>query len=385
MKKKGESMSKKVVAMILAGGKGTRLQALTKKIAKPAVYFGGKYRIIDFCLSNVANSSIDTVGVLTQYESVALNNYVSNGGTWGFDGVNSLCLPLPPRQTEEKAARYNGTADAICQNLDFLDDCDPEYVLILSGDHIYKTTYNEMIDLHIKSGAACTISVIEVDRSEASRFGILEVDKDYQITKFIEKPKEPKSNLASMGVYVFTYKTLKKYLLADTKDPSSSHDFGKNIIPKMLEVGEKMMAYRFKGYRRDVGTLESLHTANMELLPSNRNEDTIVFNTFPAIYTADSHSLPQLIGAKASVENSLINQGARIYGKVVRSVISNEVVIEEGAEVYDSVIMPNVKIGANAIIKKAIIGPYSVIAEGEAVNTSREKVVLIDKERGLQQ
>ena len=227
-------MSRKVVAMILAGGKGTRLQALTKKVAKPAVYFGGKYRIIDFCLSNVANSSIDCVGVLTQYESVVLNSYVSNGEIWGFDGVNSKCIALPPRQTEEGANWYDGTADAIYKNLDFLDGEDPEYVLILSGDHIYKTTYKEMLNTHIKAKADCTISVLEVPISEASRFGILEVDNVDNITKFVEKPKEPKSNLASMGVYVFTYKALRKALIEDHKDPKSEHDFGKNIIPSLL-------------------------------------------------------------------------------------------------------------------------------------------------------
>ena len=276
-------MSQKVVAMILAGGKGTRLQELTKKVAKPAVYFGGKYRIIDFSLSNVANTGISSVGVLTQYESVVLNNYVGDGKKWGFDGNESICVCLAPRQTEEGLSWYEGTADAIYQNIDFIDSQKPEYVLILSGDHIYKTTYNEMIDEHIKNNAACTISVIEVDWSEASRFGILEVDKSLKITKFVEKPKEPKSNLASMGVYVFTWKDLRKALIEDHKDNNSEHDFGKNIIPTFLNENKKLYAYKFKGYWRDVGTLDSLHKANLELLPSNINSETIDFNTLPRL------------------------------------------------------------------------------------------------------
>lgn len=377
-------MSRKTVAMILAGGKGTRLKALTKKIAKPAVYFGGKYRIIDFCLSNVANSHIDCVGVLTQYESVVLNNYISNGHIWGFDGVNSTCVALPPRQTEEGANWYKGTADAIAQNLDFLDDEEPDYVLILSGDHIYKTTYDEMINLHIKSGACCTISVMEVEWKEASRFGILEVDEEDRITKFVEKPKEPKSNLASMGVYVFTYKDLKKVLLEDMKNPDSSHDFGKDIIPNLLKANKKMMAYRFSGYWRDVGTLDSLHSANMELLPSRRTQDTINFDEPPIIYSEDTHSLPQFIGKNASIKDSLINQGASIFGSVSESIISNEVVVEEGAKVTNSVLMPGVKIGKNAIVNNAILGSNTVINDNEVVNNDGNEIVLLDKERSLQ-
>ena len=377
-------MPRKTVAMILAGGKGTRLKALTKKIAKPAVYFGGKYRIIDFCLSNVANSQIDCVGVLTQYESVVLNNYISNGEFWGFDGVNSICVALPPRQTEEGANWYKGTADAIAQNLDFLDDQAPEYILILSGDHIYKTTYNEMINLHIKTGASCTISVMEVEWKEASRFGILEVDKHDKITKFVEKPKEPKSNLASMGVYVFTYKELRKALLEDLKNKDSSHDFGKDIIPTMLKQNKKLYAYRFSGYWRDVGTLESLHEANMELLPSRRTKDTIDFDKPPIIYSEDTHSLPQYIGKKATVKDSLINQGAQIFGYVEQSIISNEVIVEEGAKVIKSVLMPGTKIGKNAVVENAILGSNSIVNQNEVVNKKPSQIVLIDRERSLQ-
>lgn len=376
-------MSKQCVAMILAGGKGTRLHALTKKIAKPAVYFGGKYRIIDFSLSNVANSGIDTCGVLTQYESVALNNYIGNGEKWGFNGVGGKCIPLPPRQTEEGASWYNGTADAIYQNLDFLDEEDPEYVLILSGDHIYKTLYNEMLELHIKSGATCTISVLEVPLNEASRFGILEVDNNDVITKFVEKPKVPKSNLASMGVYIFTYKELRKALVLDAKEENSEHDFGKNIIPYLLNNHKLLVAYRFKGYWRDVGTVSSLHQANMELLPSNRNSDTIRFGEYPPIFSEDTHSLPQFIGDKATIKNSLINQGAEIKGEVINSVISNEVKVLEGAVVKNSVLMPRVTISKGAYVENAIIGPDTLIKEKEEINKGNEEIILIDYARSL--
>lgn len=376
-------MSKQCVAMILAGGKGTRLHALTKKIAKPAVYFGGKYRIIDFSLSNVANSGIDTCGVLTQYESVALNNYIGNGEKWGFNGVGGKCIPLPPRQTEEGASWYNGTADAIYQNLDFLDEEDPEYVLILSGDHIYKTLYNEMLELHIKSGATCTISVLEVPLNEASRFGILEVDNNDVITKFVEKPKVPKSNLASMGVYIFTYKELRKALVLDAKDENSEHDFGKNIIPYLLNNHKLLVAYRFKGYWRDVGTVSSLHQANMELLPSNRNSDTIRFGEYPPVFSEDTHSLPQFIGDKATIKNSLINQGAEIRGEVINSVISNEVKVLEGAVVKNSVLMPRVTISRGAYVENAIIGPDTLIKEKEEINKGNEEIILIDYARSL--
>ena len=376
-------MSRKCVAMILAGGKGTRLQALTKKVAKPAVYFGGKYRIIDFCLSNVANTGIDCCGVLTQYESVILNNYIGNGEKWGFNGIGGKCIPLPPRQTEEGANWFKGTADAIFQNLDFLDEEDPEYVVILSGDHIYKTTYNDMLETHIKSGASCTISVLEVDWKEASRFGILEVDDKDQITKFVEKPKNPKSNLASMGVYIFTYKDLRRALVLDAKDPKSEHDFGKNIIPYLLKNKKKLQAYRFRGYWRDVGTLESLHTANMELLPSRRSPETIKFSEFPQIFSEDTHSLPQAFGKNSVVKDCLINQGAAILGEVYGSVISNEVIVHEGAKVLNSVLMPGVEIGENAFVNNAIIGPGTKIKAGENINKDSDEIVLIDYERNL--
>lgn len=376
---------KQCVAMILAGGKGTRLHALTRKIAKPAVYFGGKYRIIDFSLSNVANSGISSVGVLTQYETTALNDYLGNGQKWGFNGVGGRCVSLPPRQTEEGLSWYAGTADAIYQNIDFLDEEDPQYVVILSGDHIYKTTYNEMLELHIQNKASCTISVLEVDWSEASRFGILEVDERDQITKFVEKPKVPKSNLASMGVYIFTYKELRKALILDHKDEKSEHDFGKNIIPYFLKTKHKLMAYRYKGYWRDVGTIDSLHTANMELLPSRRNEETIRFAESQQIFSEDTHSLPQYIGPNAIVKDSLVNQGARILGTVLSSVISNEVNIKEGAYVKNCVVMPGAVIGKNAYVENAIISPYSIIKDDQEVNKDGDEVILIDTGRSLEQ
>ncbi len=370
-------MAEKVVAMILAGGKGTRLEALTKKIAKPAVSFGAKYRIIDFPLSNCANSGITTVGVLTQYESVLLDQYVGNGEKWGLNGVHSRTAALPPRQTEEGLSWYNGTADAIYANLDFLDACSPEYVLILSGDHIYCTTYNEMINLHISSNAECTIAVYQVPMKEASRFGILKVDEAGSIVEFQEKPKNPTSNLASMGIYVFTYKTLKKALIEDAKNEASSHDFGKDIIPKLLSENKKIMSYVFKGYWKDVGTIASLHEANMDLLLSTKEINLPSLIDKSHIYSEDTKSHPQYIGKKASVRDSIVNQGAVILGDVVRSVISNEVLIEEGAYVADSVLMTGARVGKGAKVINCLIAPDSVVAEKEVYDGSGSEVILI--------
>ena len=372
-------MSKKVVAMILAGGKGTRLEALTKKTAKPAVSFAAKYRIIDFPLSNCANSGINTIGVLTQYESTDLDAYVGNGEKWGLNGVHSLLTSLAPRQTEEGANWYKGTADAITQNLDFLDDNDPDYVLILSGDHIYKTLYNEMIDLHIEEGADATISVIEVDPKEASRFGIMAVDGNDRIIEFQEKPKKPKSNLASMGVYVFTWKVLRKYLVADAKDPKSEHDFGNNIIPNMLKNKMHLQAYRFKGYWRDVGTLSSLHEANMDICLGRTDLNLYQDNDATRIYTQDTPSVPQYIGKTGSIKRSIANQGAVILGDVDSCVISDEVLVEEGAVCTSCVIMNGATIKKGAKVNNAIIGPNAVIEEGEEVNLDSEEIVLISK------
>ncbi len=370
-------MSKKVVAMILAGGKGTRLEALTKKTAKPAVSFAAKYRIIDFPLSNCANSGINTVGVLTQYESTDLDAYVGNGEKWGLNGVHSLLTSLAPRQTEKGANWYKGTADAITQNIDFLDSNDPEYVVILSGDHIYKTTYNEMIDVHIETKADATISVIEVDPAEASRFGIMAVDKTDRITEFQEKPKQPKSNLASMGVYVFTWKILRKYLVEDAADPKSEHDFGNNIIPKMLNDGLKLQAYRFKGYWRDVGTLASLHQANMDIALGEGSLDLYEEDKTTRIYTEDVYSVPQYIGPVGSIKRSIANQGAIILGNVDSCVISSNAVIEEDVELKRCVVMNGARIKVGAKIHNAIIAPDVVVESGKKINLNGDEVVLI--------
>ena len=368
-------MSHNVVAMILAGGKGTRLGLLTKKMAKPAVSFAAKYRIIDFPLSNCANTGISTVGVLTQYESTILDSYIGNGEKWGFNGVHSLVTSIAPRQTDEGANWYKGTADAITQNIEFLDSMKPDYVLILSGDHIYKTTYNEMIDLHVDSGADATISVIEVDPKEASRFGIMAVDASDRITEFQEKPKKPKSNLASMGVYIFTWKVLRKYLIAD-KNADTDHDFGGDIIPAMLNDGLKLQAYRFKGYWRDVGTLSSLHEANLDVA-LNRSDLNLYGDSSTRIYTEDTYSLPQYLGREGSIVSSIANQGAIILGHVKSSVISNEVLIEEDAIVDKCVVMEGSVIKRGAKLYNAILAPNTVIEAGVEVNLKNDEIVLV--------
>lgn len=360
-------MAKKVVAMILAGGKGTRLEALTEKIAKPAVNFGGKYRIIDFPLSNCANSGISTVGVLTQYESTLLEEYIGNGEKWGLNGVGSLTTTLAPRQTGKGMAWYKGTANAIYENLDFLDETNAEYVLILSGDHIYSTTYNEMIKEHINKKADVSIAVYQVPLKEASRFGILVAGEDGIINEFQEKPEHPTSTLASMGIYVFSYKVLRKALIEDAKDENSSHDFGKNIIPNLLKEGKKLLAYKYKGYWKDVGTISSLHEANMDLLPSSKDVSLERIFNGNTIYTEDAKSVPQFVATSGFVSDSLVNQGSTIKGKVTHSVISSGVVIEEGAHVVNSVVMTGAKIAKNVIVKNAVIAPNSVISKSKKV------------------
>ena len=374
-KRKEQLMSHNVVAMILAGGKGTRLGLLTKKMAKPAVSFAAKYRIIDFPLSNCANTGISTVGVLTQYESTILDSYIGNGEKWGYNGVHSLVTSIAPRQTDEGANWYKGTADAITQNIEFLDSMKPDYVLILSGDHIYKTTYNEMIDLHVDSGADATISVIEVDPKEASRFGIMAVDSSDRIVEFQEKPKKPKSNLASMGVYIFTWKVLRKYLIAD-KNADTDHDFGGDIIPAMLNDGLKLQAYRFKGYWRDVGTLSSLHEANLDVA-LNRSDLNRYGDSSTRIYTEDTYSLPHYLGREGSIVSSIANQGAIILGHVKSSVISNEVLIEEDAIVDRCVVMEGSVIKRGAKLYNAILAPNTVIEAGVEVNLKNEEVILV--------
>ena len=370
-------MGKEIVAMILAGGRGTRLEALTAKVAKPAVHFGGKYRIIDFPLSNCANSGIDVVGVLTQYESVLLGTYVGAGTKWGLDGNNSLAAILPARERGGVGATwYAGTADAIYQNISFLDQYDPEYVLILSGDHIYKMDYAEMLAAHKEKGADLTVAVLNVSLKEASRFGIMNTNKDGSIYEFEEKPEKPKSTLASMGIYIFTYKELRKYLIEDAKDENSKHDFGMNIIPMMLEDKKKLYAYEFSGYWKDVGTVESLWQANMDLL-DDKELDLYNVKKDWKIYTEDTLSKPQIIGEEASIKHSLVTQGCIVNGDVEGSVLFNNVYIGEGAKVVDSVLMPGVLVEDGAEIYKAIVDEGVVIKSTDVINKEAKEVELV--------
>lgn len=353
-------MSKtEVVAMLLAGGQGSRLGVLTKSIAKPAVPYGGNYRIIDFPLSNCVNSGIYTVGVLTQYQPLVLNDYLGNGHPWDLDRLNGGVHVLSPYEAIGGAEWYKGTANAIYQNIAFIEKYDPKYVVVLSGDHIYKMNYANMIDFHKKNNADCTIAVLEVPWEEASRFGILATDENEQIYEFAEKPKEPKSNKASMGVYVFSWDKLKKYLIEDEADPNSANDFGKNIIPNMLNDGQRMFAYPFKGYWKDVGTIDSLWEANLDII--NPNVDLDLSDKSWRIYSRTPDAPPHYIGENATVENSSISEGCDIDGLVDYSVVSSNVTVEEGAEVRFSVIMPG------AVIKKGAKVYYSIIAENAVI------------------
>ena len=370
-------MGREIVAMILAGGRGTRLEALTAKVAKPAVHFGGKYRIIDFPLSNCANSGIDIVGVLTQYESVLLGTYVGAGTKWGLDGKQSLAAILPARERGEVGATwYAGTADAIYQNVSFIDQYDPEYVLILSGDHIYKMDYDKMLTAHKQRKADATIAVLNVSLKEASRFGIMNTYEDGTIYEFDEKPEKPKSTLASMGIYIFTYKQLRKYLIADAKKEDSKHDFGMNIIPDMLNDNKKLYAYEFDGYWKDVGTVESLWQANMDLL---KDKDLDLYNIKKdwKIYTEDTLGKPQIIGDQAKVKNSLITQGCLVNGNVEGSVLFNNVNVGEGAKVIDSVLMPGVLVEEGAEVYKAIVDEGVVIRAKTKINKEAKEVALV--------
>jgi len=365
-----------MVAMILAGGRGSRLYDLTKKVAKPAVHYGGKYRIIDFPLSNCANSHINTVGVLVQYESILLSSYSAHAETWGLDAKGGGVYVLSPREKDETGlGLYRGTADAIYQNRDFLDQEDAEYVLILSGDHIYKMDYDKMLKKHIESNAEATIAVIEVPKKEASRFGIMNTDKNDVIVEFEEKPKQPKSNLASMGIYIFNYKNLRKYLKEDAKLADSAHDFGKNIIPAYLQDGLKLQAYRFKGYWKDVGTVDSLWQANMDLLEDNNSLN--LFDPDWKIYTNDLSSVPQVIGPKAQIKNALITQGSIVNGDVEHSLIFTGAKIDEGATVVDSVIMNNVHVGKNAKLYKCLVADDVDIPAGKVLGKKNAKEVLL--------
>ena len=364
-------MKKECIAMLLAGGQGSRLYVLTGEMAKPAVPFGGKYRIIDFPLSNCANSGIDTVGVLTQYRPLELNAYVGSGQTWDLDSSTGGVHILPPYQYAAGGTWYKGTANAIYQNIAFVDRYDPEYVAVLSGDHIYKMDYSKMLKRHKESGAACTISVMEVPWSEAPRFGIMNVDGEDMVTEFEEKPRHPKSNLASMGIYIFTWKTLRAYLEADEADPRSDNDFGKNVIPAMLNAGERMAAYRFEGYWKDVGTLESLWDANMDMLAPESGLD-LLDESWP-IY-AKSLSMPTaFLGKHAQVSHSAFNRGSELNGCVENSVLSAGVTVEEGARVSYSVLMPGVTVRAGAVVEYAIVGQNVTIGENCRVGAAPEQ------------
>ena len=357
--------SKKCVAMLLAGGQGSRLGVLTGKIAKPAVPNGGKYRIIDFPLSNCTNSGIDTVGILTQYKPLELNDYVGSGKAWDLDRQDGGVHILPPYQSQQGGDWYKGTANAIYQNLSFIERYNPEYVLILSGDHIYKMDYSDMLNQHVESGAGCTIAVLDVSLEEASRFGIMNTNPDGTIYEFEEKPKNPKSTLASMGIYIFDWEKLRYYLTEDEKDPNSSNDFGKNIIPAMLNAGELLKVYRFNDYWKDVGTVDSLWDANLDLLNPNLNLDLADKNW--KIYSKTTGTSPQYISDDAKVENSLITNGCEIYGKVDYSILFKDVTVEEGATVDYSLVMPGAVIKKGATVRYSIIAEDVVIEEGAVV------------------
>lgn len=373
-------MSKnEMLAMILAGGRGSRLKDLTNKVAKPAVSFGGKYRIVDFPLSNCANSGIDVVGVLTQYESVLLNSYVAGGKNWGLDTRDGGVFVLPPREKADANLNvYRGTADAISQNIDFIDQYEPEYILILSGDHIYKMNYDKMLSYHKENKADATIAVIGVPQKEASRFGIMNTDGNGHITEFEEKPAHPKSNLASMGIYIFTWKTIRKLLIEDKNSTTSSHDFGKDIIPRLLNDGKTLMAYEFKGYWKDVGTIDSLWEANMDLL-DNKESLNLDDNSWK-IYTEDATELPQHIGPDADIDVAYITQGCHINGQVKHSVIFTGVEIKTGAKVVDSVLMPGAVIEEGAEVTRTLVANNVHIGKGAAVGSAdSEEILLVAK------
>ena len=366
---------KTCLAMLLAGGQGSRLGVLTKSVAKPAVPFGGKYRIIDFPLSNCTNSGIDTVGVLTQYQPLELNAYIGSGAPWDLDLSNGGVFVLPPYQKSKSSEWYRGTANAIYQNMAFIEQFHPEYVLILSGDHIYKMDYNKMLDWHIRKGADATIAVREVPWEEASRFGIMNTDPDNNIIEFEEKPKQPKNNKASMGIYIFTWDKLRVYLTADEENKKSSNDFGKNIIPAMLADHQVMVAYDFEGYWKDVGTIESLWEANMDLLSTPMPVD--LHDKSWRIYARTPGMPPHYIAKTADVSNSLITEGCEIYGHVHHSILSAGVVVEEGAEVIDSVVMPGAVISRGAVVHRAILAENTVIGAGAFVGEDTGDIAVI--------
>ena len=371
---------KECIAMLLAGGQGSRLYDLTKQTAKPAVSFGGKYKIIDFPLSNCINSGIDTVGVLTQYQPLALNEYIGNGAPWDLDRSRGGVSVLPPYQGNKSSDWYKGTANAIYQNINFIRQYNPEYVLILSGDHIYRMDYNKMLEQHKKTNAACTVATITVPIEEASRFGICNTNSDGSIYEFEEKPKEPKNNQASMGIYIFTTKTLIEYLEIDEADETSSNDFGKNVIPNLLRNGERLYSYKFSGYWKDVGTISSLWESNMDLIG-----DEPVLNIAERnfrIYSRNFARSPQYIGPESNVKNSLISEGCQILGEVENSVFSGGVIVEKGAIVKNSVIMDDVVVKSGARVYTAIVDADTTINENAVVGidgASKENIVVVAK------
>ena len=370
---------KKTIAMILAGGQGTRLGALTKNLAKPAVPFGGKYRIIDFPLSNCSNSGIDTVGILTQYQPFFLHSYVGIGSPWDLDRKDGGVFVLPPYTHDAGGEWYKGTADAIYQNIAFIDQFDPVWIVVLSGDHIYKMNYTRMLEYHEAKDADATLAVIEVPWEDTRRFGIMNTDSDDRIIEFDEKPAKAKSNLASMGVYVFRWQYLRYYLEADAKNQESVHDFGRNIIPKMLETGQSVYAYRFKGYWRDVGTVESLWEANMDLLADRPHLD--LYDPSWRIYSVNPVRPPHYAAPQSNISESMISEGCQIYGQVKRCVLFPNVIVGEGAQVTDSVLMPGVTVAPHAVIWRAIIGPDTVVAENARIGGEGSITLVVEKTR----
>ena len=362
---------KEMIAMLLAGGQGSRLKALTKRVAKPAVSFAGKYRIIDFSLSNCTNSGIDTVGVLTQYKPYLLNSYLGTGEAWDLDSKDGGVRILPPYETEAGGNWYLGTADAIYSNINFIDEMNPEYVLILSGDHIYSMDYNEMLKYHKSNNADLTVSVIEVSLEEASRFGIMTVDENNQIKKFTEKPAKPDSTLASMGLYIFTWSVLRKSLIEDHDDKKSEHDFGKNIIPKLLQQNKRLFAYTFKGYWKDVGTIDSYFETTMQFL--KEKPDFNIYDKTMKIFSNTEALPPHFISDKGTVENSIVCNGSMIFGTVKNSVLSSNVYVEEGATVIDSILLPGAHIMKGAKVCRAIVGEQTIIEKNVKFGSKDKK------------
>ncbi|MDX8291842.1 glucose-1-phosphate adenylyltransferase [Metabacillus indicus] len=373
-------MKKKCVAMLLAGGKGSRLSSLTQNLAKPAVPFGGKYRIIDFTLSNCCNSGIDTVGVLTQYQPLVLNSYIGIGSAWDLDRKNGGVTVLPPYAESSEVKWYKGTASAIYQNLNYLRQYDPEYVLILSGDHIYKMDYSDMLDYHIEKDADVSISVKEVPWDEASRFGILNTDANLEVIEFDEKPQNPKNNLASMGIYIFKWSILKEFLEMDERNPYSSHDFGKDVLPLLLDEKKKLVAYPFKGYWKDVGTVKSLWEANMDLLKADPELD--LFDNNWRIYSVNPNQPPQYLSEGAEVTESLVNEGCVVYGTIHKSVLFQGVTVGQHSFLKNTVVMPDAVIGNNVYIENAIVPSGLVVPDGMVIRSDKDidEVILVTEE-----